>query len=657
MSEGEKKTVKELKQAHRDLLTGFLQADEKQVLRWFGELEGAKVSEGQYVYVPGTRKDRLLLVAHADTVLSGAGNPIWMGDVCLSAASDFFPAGSGYGRGAALGADDRAGCAMLWGMAKSGHSLLITNGEERGLVGARRAAAELKEELKEHGFAIEVDRRGSGQAVFYSVATKEFKEHILGLLGEHDAGKKEWKECQGSVSDISHICEEVGICGVNLSAGYIGEHTDREILVLTAWQKTRYALAGILGMEKHKRWELKKKKAEYDSWWKGHSSEPMPAPKTDESLHYILFKVKKSKGSEVLEEFRIPVMMSKTMEKKLKAKIRGMEQGGRITGEKAVAMERVVKSMRERTEKKEDGKEGDCECGHLASMHRYYQSARGACCLPNAQCKCVRYKEELGEGVLAEKTVLKYCACGHSSVYHMSGSEECVSKIGKSEVDCACVKMEERVQHRSASGVMICECKHIMSIHGPAGCLASTPCKCVIPGVGKALEREVPSGDMGELCTCKHSHRIHAGMKAEGKCLIQGCGCLVYDKIRRALPPGGGRCEAINAGIRCSKEKGHPGALSGEHFFLAVSPGGGESVGGTNGAGEKRVVECEHYCFGCKDEWWHKAVRVGGKVECKVDSMQPCPKHTPATEGLLDKMELVTGERMEWGCRARVVEN
>ena len=35
-----------------------------------------------------------------------------------------------------IGADDRAGCAMLWLLRDSGHSLLILDGEEHGQVGA-----------------------------------------------------------------------------------------------------------------------------------------------------------------------------------------------------------------------------------------------------------------------------------------------------------------------------------------------------------------------------------------------------------------------------------------------------------------------------------------------------------------------------------------
>jgi hypothetical protein len=36
-----------------------------------------------------------------------------------------------------IGADDRAGCAILWLLKDLGHSLLITDGEEKGGIGSK----------------------------------------------------------------------------------------------------------------------------------------------------------------------------------------------------------------------------------------------------------------------------------------------------------------------------------------------------------------------------------------------------------------------------------------------------------------------------------------------------------------------------------------
>ena len=52
---------------------------------------------------------------------------------CMSQArerTEFFYRSGVYDEG--IGADDRAGCAILWLLKDSGHSLLVTNGEEIG---------------------------------------------------------------------------------------------------------------------------------------------------------------------------------------------------------------------------------------------------------------------------------------------------------------------------------------------------------------------------------------------------------------------------------------------------------------------------------------------------------------------------------------------
>jgi len=243
----------------RELLTRFLTATEANVLEMFMKLPGAVTNKaGDYVFVPGKRSDRILLVAHADTVSYDVPKIVWIGDAVMRADSSILadaPVMHGYSKswGNALGADDRAGCAMLWDLFNGQHSLLITTGEETGGNGAKIAARRLAEELSKHSFAIEVDRRGFKHAVFYDVATKPFKQHILGLLNNGGSG---WAEQQGSFTDISHLCPGIGLCGVNLSAGYLHEHGETEVLLLGAWMETRAALCRVLRMPKHVRFEL-----------------------------------------------------------------------------------------------------------------------------------------------------------------------------------------------------------------------------------------------------------------------------------------------------------------------------------------------------------------------------------------------------------------
>ena len=135
------------------------------VMSMFAGLAGAISHQDggkhNFVYVPGRRKDRVLLVAHADTVWDAfyigaqavATKPVWEDGVIR-----------GENPNCGLGADDRAGCAMLYLLKDSGHSLLITDGEEHGQIGAKyieRAYPEVFDELNRHRYMIQLDRRGA----------------------------------------------------------------------------------------------------------------------------------------------------------------------------------------------------------------------------------------------------------------------------------------------------------------------------------------------------------------------------------------------------------------------------------------------------------------------------------------------------------------
>jgi hypothetical protein len=87
----------------------------------------------RFLYARGSRSNKVLLVAHADTFWDReyGYNPspihkIKIEDGNITAVNEEF----------GLGADDRAGCAMLWLLKDLGHSLLVTNGEEKGQLGS-----------------------------------------------------------------------------------------------------------------------------------------------------------------------------------------------------------------------------------------------------------------------------------------------------------------------------------------------------------------------------------------------------------------------------------------------------------------------------------------------------------------------------------------
>ena len=203
------------------------------VLKVFADLPGAIChldgDKNNFVYVPGTRKDRVLLVAHADTV--------WDEQYKQGAYEQELLEKDGvlYGKNklCGIGADDRSGCAILWLLRNSGHSLLITDGEEIGCIGSRHIAnnyPELFDELNSHCYMVQFDRRECDNYKVYNLPVSyEFIDFIEKSTGYYDAGRN-------ASTDIVVLCRD--ICGVNLSIGYYKEHTPNEIIKIEEWLKT-----------------------------------------------------------------------------------------------------------------------------------------------------------------------------------------------------------------------------------------------------------------------------------------------------------------------------------------------------------------------------------------------------------------------------------
>lgn len=322
-------------------LERFLMMTPGEVLEIFSQLPGAVVHKRwDYVFVPGTRQDRVLLVGHADTVSNRPPDSLqWLGNLLrgqweyrptvttvnksqpgikqLSQATgvssdvrtyavnptngellsagpglELVPSESPYRHEGAqpqgtkalvhvgpsvvvpantakssgivltdddddfysgwyskcLGADDRAGIAMLWLMRRSGHSLLITDHEETGGQGARSATHDLHDELSDHVFAVQIDRHYDQEMVFYECSTDEFEQYMTEKTGFDTA--------IGTFTDISIICPAVGICGVNLAAGYWNEHSSNEMLSFDAWRRTYNVVHKMLWKDAHKQFKL-----------------------------------------------------------------------------------------------------------------------------------------------------------------------------------------------------------------------------------------------------------------------------------------------------------------------------------------------------------------------------------------------------------------
>lgn len=201
----------------------------------FAALPGAVSGKGKgplqrYVYIPGTRQDRVVLVAHADTVWDKAYNKAFSEPREVLLENGIFRSNH---PGCGIGADDRAGCAMLWLLHSSGHSILLVDGEEHGKHGAnyiKKYNKALFRELNRHRYMIEFDWKGTDGCLFNQVDnTEKFKKYIANNLGFFDS------KARGG-TDLGVLCQRV--CGVNLGIGYQGWHTNGEYLVLSDWENT-----------------------------------------------------------------------------------------------------------------------------------------------------------------------------------------------------------------------------------------------------------------------------------------------------------------------------------------------------------------------------------------------------------------------------------
>lgn len=165
------------------------------------------VSRDGFLYAKGSVP--VLLIAHLDTV--HAHHP---DIICRSEDGRYWM--SPYG----IGGDDRAGVYMiLLLMRECRCHILLCEDEELGGVGARKfSKSKLRPEVN---YIIELDRRGTNDAVFYNCDNPDFTEFVCSFGFE---------ENHGSFSDISVIAPYLKTAAVNISAGYFNEHRLHELI-------------------------------------------------------------------------------------------------------------------------------------------------------------------------------------------------------------------------------------------------------------------------------------------------------------------------------------------------------------------------------------------------------------------------------------------
>lgn len=131
-----------------------------------------------------------------------------------------------------LGADDRAGCYAIIELLEKGYkpSIILTDLEEKGGIGANTLVTQYPEcPFSNCKALIQLDRCGDNDAVYYECDNKDF-ENLITSYG--------FETSWGTFSDISVLAPAWEIAAVNLSVGYLGEHTYTEILNIQHLQNT-----------------------------------------------------------------------------------------------------------------------------------------------------------------------------------------------------------------------------------------------------------------------------------------------------------------------------------------------------------------------------------------------------------------------------------
>ncbi len=219
-------------------------SDGSAIFDTFAKLPGAVYCKGEeklqrFLYVPGTRADRVVLIAHTDTVWDEAYRQKDLPS-CFRVDPEQKRIVSDQEK-AGIGADDRAGCALLWKLRNSGHSLLLLDGEEHGHHGAvylRQHYPKLLKELNRHRYMMQFDLWGDHFCMYHQIPnSRKFCSYIESSLSLQALDKK-------SGTDVSWLCRQA--CGVNVSVGYENFHSPKEYLDIRAWQQMEAKLQAFL---------------------------------------------------------------------------------------------------------------------------------------------------------------------------------------------------------------------------------------------------------------------------------------------------------------------------------------------------------------------------------------------------------------------------
>jgi hypothetical protein len=182
---------------------------------YYGE-ENIIESDGEFLFAIG--ETPVLVLAHLDTVHKAKPH---YDEIFHDQKKNIMWSPRG------IGADDRCGVFIVLNLIFAGYKphVSFTWNEEVGGLGSRAMASKFLpiQAGVDINFAIQFDRRGHQEAVYYDLDNLDFEEYINSFG---------FKTHIGSYTDICEICPVWGFAGVNLSAGYVNEHTAGELVLL-----------------------------------------------------------------------------------------------------------------------------------------------------------------------------------------------------------------------------------------------------------------------------------------------------------------------------------------------------------------------------------------------------------------------------------------
>lgn len=221
----------------------------------------ATVNKKGFLYAEGNIP--VLLVAHLDTVHHEKPEI-----VCFSEDMRYIMSPQG------IGGDDRCGVYMILQLIKDFKChVLFCEDEETGGQGANKfTASKIKPKVN---FIVEMDRRGSNDAVFYRCDNPEFTDFVLSFG---------FTEKQGSFTDISIVAPYLKTAAVNISAGYYNEHRQHEYIDMLAVENNIRRIGKmIMADSEHFEFIKRVNDDQQLSMFGGFGWVPMDLPLTDSS--------------------------------------------------------------------------------------------------------------------------------------------------------------------------------------------------------------------------------------------------------------------------------------------------------------------------------------------------------------------------------------